>query len=112
MSKQSPMIKKNAAGTNADDAVVFELTENGEHFDTWQLGSTTGVMDVYGSLDGTNYLSSAIALVDLGSTAPSTAVTETTANGNYGFKGRWKKIKVLQKGATAVTNAALVGYQS
>ena len=39
-------------------------------------------------------------------------VIETAANGNYGFKGRWKKIKVLQKGATAVVGAVLAGYQA
>ena len=110
MNKPLPLFKSGSA--NADDATVIEIASNAEMYDTWQLGSTAGAMDVYGSLDGTNYLTAALALVDLGSTTPSTAVIETAANGNYGFKGRWKKIKVLQKGATAVVGAVLAGYQA
>lgn len=108
---QSPMIKTGGVGVNNDD-VVFELASNAELFDTWQLGSSAGAMDVFVSGDGTNYQSAAVALIDLGSTAPSTAVTATTAGGNYGIKGRWKKIKVLQNGATGVANAFLIGYLS
>lgn len=108
---QSPMIKTGGAGTNDND-IVFDITENAEFYDTWQLGSTAGAMDVFVSGDGTNYLSAAIALIDLGSTAPSTTVVVTAANGNYGLKGRWKAIRVRQNGATAVANAFLIGYQS
>lgn len=110
MSKPHPMFKTGSA--NADNATVVEITSNAEQFDTWQIGSTGGVMDVYGSLDGTNYLTAPLALIDLGSTAPSTAVIETAAGGQYGFKGRWKKILVQQKGGTAVANACLLGYQA
>lgn len=105
------LIKTAGAGVNNDD-VVFEIASNAQNFDTWQLGSTAGAMDVFVSGDGTNYMSAAIALVDLGSTAPSTAVVVTTAGGNYGIRGRWKKIKLMQNGATAVANAYLVGYES
>lgn len=105
------MIKTGGAGTNDND-VVFAIAQNAENFDTWQLGSTAGVMDVFVSGDGTNYMTAAIALVDLGSTAPATAVTVTTANGNYGIRGRWKGIRVLQNGGTAVENAYLIGYES
>lgn len=105
------LIKTAGVGVNNDD-VVFEVASNAEYYDTWQLGSTAGAMDVFVSGDGTNYLSAAIALIDLGSTAPSTAVVVTTAGGNYGIRGRWKKIKVLQNGATAVANGYLIGYES
>lgn len=105
------LIKTAGVGVNNDD-VVFEVASNGENFDTWQLGSTAGVMDVFVSGDGTNYLSAAIALIDLGSNAPATAVVVTTAGGNYGIRGRWKKIKVMQNGATAVANGYLIGYES
>lgn len=104
------LLRANAVGTNADNATVFEFTSNAENYDTWQLGSTTGVMDVFVSGDGTNFLTSPVALIDLGSVAPATAVIETAANGNYGIKGRWKAIRVLQKGGTAVANAYLIGY--
>ena len=95
----------------ADNATVFETLSNAEHYDTWQLGSTTGAMDVYVSGDGTNFLDAAVALIDLGSIDPSTAVVETTAGGNYGIRGRWRAIRVLQKGATGVSNAYLIGYE-
>lgn len=107
--KPTPMFK--TGSSNADNADVFGADiVNAENFDTWQLCSTQGAMDVFVSADGSNFMTAAIALIDLGSTAPSTAVVETTANGNYGFKGRWKKVRVLQKGATAVQNATLTGY--
>lgn len=102
---------KAGTGVNDNDP-VFELAADAEYFDTWQLGSTAGAMDVFVSGDGTNYMASALALIDLGSTAPSTAVVVTTAGGNYGIRGRWKKIKVLQNGATAVANGYLIGYES
>lgn len=105
------LVKTAGVGVNDND-IVFELTSNAENYDTWQLGSTAGSMDVYVSGDGTNYLTAAVALIDLGSTAPSTAVTATTAGGNYGIRGRWRKIKLLQVGATAVANGYLIGYES
>lgn len=108
---QSPMIRTAGVGVSDND-VIFEIADNADHFDTWQLGSTAGAMDVFVSGDGTNYQTSAVALIDLGSTAPATAVTATTAGGNYGIKGRWKKIKLLQNGGTGVANAYLIGYQS
>lgn len=108
---QSPMIKMGGAGVNDND-VVFDISDNAELFDTWQIGSTAGALDVFVSGDGTNYQTAALALIDLGSTAPSTAVTVTAAGGNYGIKGRWKGIRVLQNGSTAVANAYLIGYRS
>jgi len=105
------LIKTAGVGVNNDD-VVFAVASNAEYYDTWQLGSSAGVMDVFVSGDGTNYQTAALALVDLGSTAPSTAVTATTAGGNYGIRGRWKGIRVLQNGGTAVANAYLIGYES
>lgn len=105
------LIKTAGAGVNNND-VVFAVTSNAENYDTWQLGSTAGVMDVFVSGDGTNYHSAALALVDLGSTTPATAVVVTTAGGHYGIRGRWKGIRVDQNGATAVANAYLIGYES
>lgn len=105
------LIKTAGAGVNDND-VVHEVTANAEQFDTWQLGSTAGSMDVFVSGDGTNYLSAAVALVDLGSTTPATAVVATTAGGHYGIRGRWKKVKLQQVGATAVANAYLIGYEN
>lgn len=106
-----PVLKRLGAAA-ADNATVFEITSNADQFDTWELGSSAGAMDVFVAGDGTNYLAAAVALVDLGSTAPSTTVVETTAGGNYGIRGRWPKIIVRQKGVTAVVGAYLIGYES
>jgi hypothetical protein len=110
MSKVAPLLR--SGSSNADNATVFEIASNAENYDTWQLGSVGGAMDVFVSGDGTNFLTTAVALVDLGSTSPATAVIETTAQGNFGIRGRWKAIRVLQKGATAVSSAYLIGYVS
>jgi hypothetical protein len=95
-----------------DNDVVFTLTGNGQDNDTYQLGSTAGAMDVYGSGDGTNFLTAPIALTDLTATAPATRVIETTANKHYQFTGRYKAIQVLQKGATGVTGAYVIATES
>lgn len=95
----------------ADNAVVFEIAGNGEQFEMWELSSTAGAMDVQVSMDGTNYLATEIALIDLMSTTPSVAVIETAAGKCYAFMGRFRKLKVLQKGATAVVAACLTGWE-
>lgn len=105
-------VLRRLGATTSDNEAVFEITSNGDQYDTWQLGSSAGAMDVFVSGDGTNYLSAAVALVDLGSTTPATAVIETTAGGHYGIRGRWPKIIVRQKGATAVVGGYLIGYES
>lgn len=107
-----PILEKSAGVGVSDNDVIFEVASNADQFDTWQLGSSAGAMDVFVSGDGTNYQSAAIALIDLGSTAPSTAVVVTTAGGNYGIRGRWRKVKVLQNGGTPVANGYLIGYES
>lgn len=107
----TPVLRRLGA-TTADNETVFEIASNGDQYDTWQFGSSAGAMDVFAAGDGTNYLTSALALVDLGSTAPSTAVIETTAAGHYGIRGRWPKLIFRQKGATAVVGAYLIGYES
>lgn len=105
----STPIFERAGAAAADNATVFELTDNAELFDTWILTSTAGAMDVFVE----NHASAvAVALIDLASTAPSTAVIVTAAHGQYGLKGRFPYLKVLQNGATAVVGAKLIGYVS
>lgn len=96
----------------ADNAVVFTLTGNGQEYDTYIIGSTAGVMDVFASGDGTNFLTTALALVDLCSTTPATTVVETAANRHFLLRGRWKAIQILQKGATAIENAYVIATES
>lgn len=88
-----------------DNATVFEF-DDARSYDTFLLTSSAGVMDVYGSLDGANYAASAINMTDCCAT-DSTPVIETAAGRIYGIRGPYRKIKVLQKGATAVVGAVL-----
>lgn len=109
MSRGPTMFKIGGVGVNDNDE-IFEIEANADDYDTWILGSTAGAMDVFVSLDGTNYLTTAVALIDLNSTAPSTAVVVTAAQRHYGVKGRFKKVRVLQNGATGIANGTLIGY--
>jgi hypothetical protein len=97
--------------TAADNATVCEISDDAAHYDTWILGSSAGVIDVYVSLDGTSYQTAPIALLDLGSTTPSTMVVKTVAGGNFAFRGKFRKIKLLQE-TTNVSGAALIGYRT
>jgi hypothetical protein len=96
------------AGTTGvnDNDVLIEFDSNVEAFDTFELMSTAGAMDVFVSLDGTNYTTAAHSLADLGAITTDPVIV-TAANRVYGFRGKYKKIKVLQNGATAVTAPVL-----
>lgn len=91
-------------GTNDNDVVI--QTNEVQRYDTFMLQSTAGAMDVFVSIDGTNYATAALSLIDLGATTQDPVVV-TAANRTYAFRGKFKKIRVLQNGATAVANAAL-----
>lgn len=90
----------------ADNATVIDFTDNVEAHDTFLLMSTQGAMDVFVSLDGTNYTTAALSLADLGATSTDPVIV-TAANRLYGFRGKFRKIRVLQNGATAVVAARL-----
>lgn len=93
-------------GTNDND-IVIEFIQGVEAFNTFLLHSTAGAMDVFVCIDdGTNYTTAAVSLADLGANTTD-PVLVTAAGRLYGFKGKFKKIKVLQNGATAVANASL-----
>lgn len=96
---------KTGSGVNDNDVVV--QTGDVSAFDTFLLQSTAGAMDVFVSLDGTNYATAALSLVDKGATT-SDPVVVTAANRTYGFKGTFALIKVMQNGGTAVANACLM----
>ena len=96
-------------GTNDNDVVIQSGDVTG--YDTFMLMSTAGAMDVFVSLDGTNYSTAALSIADLGATS-STPVVVTVANRVYGFKGSFKAVRVLQNGATGVTAASLVCSKS
>lgn len=108
-----PILHKSGS-SSADNAVVFQLGGDGAipEFDTFQIGSTAGVMDVFGSGDGVNYLADPLALIDLTSTTPSTLVQQTTAGKHFGLRGKFRALRVLQNGATAVQNAYIIAHES
>lgn len=105
-SARSYMVRrfKTASGTNDNDVVI--QTDDVTAFNTFLLQSTGGAMDVFVSLDGTNYSTAALSLTDLGATT-SDPVVVTAANRTYGFRGSFAAIRVLQNGAGAVANACL-----
>ncbi len=97
--------------TAVNNATVCEVFDDALHYDTWVLGSSAGLIDVYVSLDGTNYQSAPVALLDMGSTTPSTMVVKTAAGGIFAFRGKFRKVKLLQE-TTNVVGAALIGYRT
>lgn len=92
-------------GTNDND-VVINFTNIPDDVDTFHLMSTAGAMDVFVSLDGTNFATAAHSLSDLGAIT-SDPVVVTAANRCYGFRGKFAAVKVLQNGVTAVVGAVL-----
>lgn len=84
---------------SADNGILF-TTGDLSRFDACVLMSTDGAVDVYASLDGTNFSTSALSLEDKGATSLD-PVLQTAADRVYGFVGKFLFIRVLQVGATA-----------
>ena len=93
-------------GANDNDTVIE--TGDVSRFKGFKLMSTTGAVDVLVSLDGTNYSTSAHSLDDL-TDELNTPVLVTVAGKVYEFLGHYRKIKILQNGATA-TDIDLLCY--
>ncbi len=93
-------------GDSDDDNDVVVQTGSIIQYNTFLLMSTTGVLDVYVTLDGTNYCTAPFSLSDLGA-ASVTPVLQTVANRIYGFRGYFAKIRVLQKDGTDTTAVTL-----
>ena len=91
------------AGVNDNDVVIE--TEDVSLFDTFQVKIGAGAADVYVSLDGTNF-EGPLSLADLGAIT-SDPVIVMAADRMYGFRGAYRKIRVVQNGATAVTDSLL-----
>jgi hypothetical protein len=96
---------KTGSGTNDND-VVIQFDDIVDGCDTFMLFSTTGAMDVFPSLDGANFATAPYSLFDGGGTSQD-PVLVTVAGRMYGFRGKFKAVRVLQNGATAVANAVL-----
>jgi hypothetical protein len=95
-------------GVNTTDVVV--QTPDIGRFDTFTLSSAAGALQVFASLDGTNYMTSPLALEDLGaaSTTGAVFVTTTAAERIYRVRGTFAKLQVQQNGVTAATAVTLL----
>lgn len=94
------------SGTNDNDVVI--QTGDVSKYRSFFLMSTAGAMDVLVSIDGTNYTTAPLSLIDLGATTTDPVIV-TAANRLYAFPCQARFIRVLQNGATAVVNATLFG---
>lgn len=91
---------------SADNDIIIQ-TGDVSRFDTFELMSTAGAVDVFVSLDGTAYSTAALSLQDMGATVTD-PVLVTAANRVYGFRGRFRKVRILINGATNPTTATLL----
>lgn len=89
-------------GSGANDNDILFTTGDLARFDACVLMSTAGTVDVYASLDGTNFSTAALSLEDKGSTSLD-PVLQAAPNRIYGFVGKFAFIRVLQVGATAAS---------
>jgi hypothetical protein len=95
---------KTGSGTNDND-IVIEL-DDATAFDTFLLHSTAGAMDVFVTLDGTHWATAPLSIGDFGAVT-SDPVVVTAPGRVYGWRGRFRKVRVMQNGGTAVQNASL-----
>lgn len=86
-------------GTGTNDNDVLFTTGDVSRYDACTIMSTTGAVDVFVSLDGTNYATSPLSMQDMGATSTNPVVV-TSALRVYGFVVKARKIQVMQNGAT------------
>jgi hypothetical protein len=94
--------------TTTEDNEEALVTGDVSRHNVFMLMSVTGAVDVLASLDGTNFSTSPLSLVDQGAT-DAAPVLLTAAARVYGFRGKFRKLKVLQNGATGVAVTLLCG---
>ena len=99
------LVYSEGACDDADDVVV--QTGSIIQYDTFELMSTSGALQVLVTLDGTNYTTAPLSLSDLGAAA-SAPVIVTVANRLYGFKGFFAAIRVTQNGATDADDVSFI----
>lgn len=95
-----------SGGIGVNDGDVVIAPGDISRFDEFTLFSLTGSMQVFVSVDGVNFSTAAVALIDIQSLTD-TPVAATVAGSAYGIEGPYSLIKVQQTGATAVTGACL-----
>ena len=94
------------SGTGANNDDILFTSEDVSQYSGFTLMSTTGAVDVFVSLDGTNFATAALSLQDLGAT-DNLPVLVTAAGRVYGFVGKFRKVRVMQNGATAAAASLL-----
>lgn len=89
------------AGVNTGDT-IYESKQRIEDYNEHVIEATAGTVTVHVSLDGENY-SAAIAVEDLTNAGASgrPTVASLAAGGVGMLRGHFKKVQVLQSGATA-----------
>ena len=108
ITESSASTKFEGTGTNDNDVVI--QTNDIQRYNAFLLMTTAGAVDVMVSLDGTNYSTAALSLIDFGATTQDPVIV-TVAGRIYGFRGKFKYIRILQNGATAVEDAVLLAGQ-
>jgi hypothetical protein len=86
---------------SADNATLFTTGDLAE-YDACTIMSTAGAVDVFVTLDGSNWSTAALSLQDMGSTSVE-PVLVTAANRVYAFVGKYRAVRVLQNGATGAS---------
>lgn len=86
-------------GSCTDDNEVIITTADLSQYDACSLVSLTGAVDVFTSLNGTDYITAPRSLQDFGA-ADNNPVLVTAALREYGFVGKWRRLQILQNGAT------------
>lgn len=89
------------SGTGANDNDVLFTSGRMLAYDTFMVSSSAGAVDVEVTQDGTIW-DGPVSMADLGAIT-SDPVVVTVAGRQYGFKGKYQQIRVLQNGATAAT---------
>lgn len=89
-------------GTDDNDVLFIAVTES---YSACMLMSTTGAVDVEGTLDGSAF-SDPISLQDLGATTTD-PVLVTAADRMYAFVGKFDQVRVRQNGATGAAASML-----
>ena len=86
-------------GSCTDDNEVLITSSDLSQYDACVIMSLTGAVDVFTSLNGTDYATAARSLQDFGAT-DLLPVLVTAALREYGLVGKWRRLRVLQNGAT------------
>lgn len=98
-------------GTGVNDNDVLFTTTELSKFDACMLKSSAGAVDVFGKLrDDDPYSTAPISLQDFGATS-NDPVLVTAAGRVYAVAGKYKRLQVLQNGATAATAVLLCWKQ-